>query len=105
MFEDNTKENFSILHNEKLGKQFNWKRPTAELADNQETLYLNCFPGIDYVNHYACIIESYLHMRGTINIKVIVETPSKKSIVDALLRTNLIQLPLCNIVILGTVEN
>lgn len=47
---------------EKTGKLTNWQRPTAEVIDN--TLFIKCFPGIDYVHHYASLISSYLAIKG-----------------------------------------
>jgi len=40
----------------------NWQRPTAEVVKN--VLYIKCFPGIDYVRHYASLISSYLALKG-----------------------------------------
>jgi len=51
-----------ISANEKTGKLFNWQRPAAEPRDR--TLIIKCFPGTDYVLHYALIIATYLHMTG-----------------------------------------
>lgn len=46
---------------EKRDKPFNWERPTARVAGN--TLYVECFPGYDHVEHYAEIIACYLNER------------------------------------------
>ncbi|PVI00798.1 hypothetical protein DM02DRAFT_526311 [Periconia macrospinosa] len=46
---------------EKRDKPFNWERPTARIEG--ETLYIECFPGYDHVEHYAEIIACYLKIR------------------------------------------
>ncbi len=46
---------------EKRDKPFNWERPTARVDGN--TLYLECFPGYDHIEHYAEIIAAYLKIR------------------------------------------
>ncbi|KAI9147276.1 hypothetical protein HJFPF1_13315 [Paramyrothecium foliicola] len=46
---------------EKRDKPFNWERPTARAEG--KTLYIECFPSYDHVEHYAEIIASYLKIR------------------------------------------
>ncbi|KAF2706437.1 hypothetical protein K504DRAFT_413383 [Pleomassaria siparia CBS 279.74] len=46
---------------EKIDKPFNWERPTAHV--DGDTLYIECFPGYDHVEHYAEIIACYLKIR------------------------------------------
>lgn len=46
---------------EKRDKPFNWERPTARAEG--KTLYIECFPGYDHVEHYAEIIACYLKIR------------------------------------------
>ncbi|KAK8070277.1 hypothetical protein PG994_006893 [Apiospora phragmitis] len=46
---------------EKRDKPFNWERPTARVEG--QTLYVECFPGYDHVEHYAEIIANYLKIR------------------------------------------
>jgi hypothetical protein len=46
---------------EKLDKPFNWERPTAHVKG--DTLYIECFPGYDHVEHYAEIVACYLQIR------------------------------------------
>ncbi|KAK7943864.1 uncharacterized protein PG986_012977 [Apiospora aurea] len=46
---------------EKRDKPFNWERPTARVEG--QTLYIECFPGYDHVEHYAEIIANYLKIR------------------------------------------
>ncbi|KAK3389476.1 hypothetical protein B0H63DRAFT_556625 [Podospora didyma] len=45
---------------EKRDKPFNWERPTARAEGN--TLYIECFPGYDHIEHYAEIIAGYLRI-------------------------------------------
>ncbi|KAF2734692.1 hypothetical protein EJ04DRAFT_552565 [Polyplosphaeria fusca] len=45
---------------EKRDKPFNWERPTARIDGN--TLYIECFPGYDHIEHYAEIISCYLNI-------------------------------------------
>ena len=51
------RKNSIISKKEKSGKLFNFYRPTIEF-DNKK-VYVNCYPGIDYVRHYANILASY----------------------------------------------
>jgi hypothetical protein len=48
----------TIFQGEKRDKPFNWQRPTAQIINNH--LYIECFPGYDYVEHYAEAIASFL---------------------------------------------
>ena len=45
---------------EKTDKPFNWERPTAHHDPVTNTLYIECFPGLDHLSHYAEIIPTYL---------------------------------------------
>lgn len=47
---------------EKNDKMFNWQRPTADLVAG--TLRIKCFPGRNYVLHYALIIATYLAIKN-----------------------------------------
>lgn len=94
----------SILSNEKLDKQFNWKRPTVELSDDNKTLYLNCFPGKDYIYQYANVVASYIRINMIEDVEVLAEIPKKETCINALLKTNLSSMPTSEIIILGKVE-
>ena len=94
----------SINTNEKTDKLFNWKRPTAEISQDKQTLFLNCFPGQDYLYHYASILSSYLNLHAIKNIKVSVEPLAANACANELLKTNLTEIPKCDTVILGIVE-
>jgi hypothetical protein len=58
---------------EKNDKMFNWHRPTAEIAGTE--LIVKCFPGRDYVYHYALIIATYLAMKGRFREQVRYDAP------------------------------
>ncbi|WP_326549979.1 hypothetical protein [Micromonospora sp. NBC_01813] len=60
---------------EKSDKPFNWQRPTAE-PDGDE-LVIKCYPGTEYVHHYALIIATYLSMRGRYRGQVDYEPPAE----------------------------
>jgi len=87
---------------EKKDKLFNWQRPTAHL--NDDILYIECFPGKDYVNHYHSLISTYLHFKNCSHIKVELVEPSNHQINKAILETNILELDYPDTVILGTVE-
>ncbi|KEY67072.1 hypothetical protein S7711_11512 [Stachybotrys chartarum IBT 7711] len=50
-----------VFDGEKRDKPFNWERPTARIEG--KTLYVECFPGYDHIEHYAEIIAGYLRIR------------------------------------------
>lgn len=52
----------SISTIEKKDKPFNWQRPSASFPSS-ETVQLHCFPGTDYVQHYAAITATYLSLQ------------------------------------------
>lgn len=66
-----------ISTNEKNDKPFNWQRPTADVTGEGEELVIQCFPGQDYVLHYALIIATYLSMVGRYRGQVSYELPSE----------------------------
>jgi len=47
---------------EKRDKPFNWERPTARLDPETDTLFIECFPGYDHIEHYAEIIACFLRL-------------------------------------------
>ncbi|HEY6797075.1 MAG TPA: hypothetical protein VI248_20575 [Kineosporiaceae bacterium] len=51
-----------VSSREKNDKLFNWERPTARVDGAR--LVIECFPGRDYVLHYALLIATYLTMTG-----------------------------------------
>lgn len=66
-----------ISTNEKNDKFFNWQRPTAEVRGNE--LVIKCYPGVDYVHHYALIIVTYLNMLGRYRNQVDYEIPNEST--------------------------
>lgn len=67
--------------NEKRGKLFNSKRPTLTWTDN--TAIVNCFPGFDYLFHFASVLSTYYAMTGK-PVPVLVEWPDETNCIDAL---------------------
>ncbi len=65
----------AISANEKNDKPFNWQRPTAEICGDE--LVIKCFPGLDYVRHYALIIATYLNMTGRYRGQVHYQLPGE----------------------------
>jgi hypothetical protein len=90
---------------EKSDKLFNWKRPTVELEKGNGNLFVNCFPGIDYVYHYAALIKSYFELNNIKAPEVLTDVPSKIETLNQLNRSNLREMPLTDIVIFGKVES
>jgi hypothetical protein len=67
--------------NEKNDKLFNWQRPTAE--PDGDCLVIKCFPGTDYVRHYALIIATYLSLAGRYHGQVSYELPGERTCTEA----------------------
>ena len=59
---------------EKTDKAFNWQRPTAEVSGRE--LIIKCFPGRDYVYHYALVIATYLALSDRWRDQVCFEFPN-----------------------------
>ncbi|KAL6860945.1 hypothetical protein J3F83DRAFT_748053 [Trichoderma novae-zelandiae] len=98
-----------VFRGEKADKPFNWQRPTARADGDQ--LLIECFPGLDHVQHYAEIVATYLGMlqgRGgalTDPSAVSFEPPSCSDTRTALMATNLRELPQgIDTVVLGLVH-
>lgn len=86
---------------EKNGKLFNYMRPTATMDGS--TLYINCFPGIDYVYHYGNIYNSYVSATNkTIDVRHII--PTESDCWNAIVESNLKNVPKPPTVIMGYVE-
>lgn len=86
---------------EKSGKMFNYIRPTAVIEG--ATLYINCFPGMDYVFHYGNIIKSYLALTKK-KAEVIHILPTEDECWKAIVQSELKNLPKTHTVIMGYVE-
>ena len=92
---------FGISYKEKANKLFNYIRPTAQISD--EILYLNCFPGLDYVFHYGNIIKSYLSfVHKPYNVSGIL--PSEEVCWKAIAESDLKSVSKSHTVIMGYVE-
>jgi len=88
---------------EKCDKPFNWERPTASLVDSQ-TLQIHCFPGVDYVRHYAAIIATYLSLKGRDPNAVLYTPPSQQECMQPILKSNLAEMGRVDIVKVGYVH-
>lgn len=76
-----------ISANEKNDKLFNWQRPTAEIQGGN--LIIKCFPGRDYVHHYALIIATYLSLIGRYRGQVDYELPDEHTCAEAVGRLDM----------------
>ena len=93
----------SLSSIEKNDKPFNWQRPTASHLES-ETLQLQCFPGIDYVKHYAAIIAIYLSLKGEAHDHIHYNQPTQWECLKPLLQSNLPRMGPVDIVIVGYVD-
>ena len=93
----------SLSSIEKKDKPFNWQRPTASHLES-ETLQLQCFPGIDYVKHYAAIIAIYLSLKGEAHDHIHYNQPTQWECLKPLLQSNLPRMGPVDIVIVGYVD-
>ena len=93
-----------ISPDEKHDKPFNWQRPTATELDDT-TLQLNCFPGSDYVQHYAAILATYLSLveQHTTTVRYI--CPSASDCMTQFLNSNLGNMGHIDIVVVGYVHH
>ncbi len=87
---------------EKEGKLFNFKRPTAVMSSTNQ-IELRCFPGFDYVFHYAGIVASHYQSLGH-PLRVTYTTPEKSLCRRALEASGIFKIPLARVVIMGYVE-
>ena len=88
---------------EKKDKPFNWQRPTASVVGT-ETLQLHVFPGIDYVQHYAAILATYLCSEKGQHDVVQYTLPSQHECLEPLLSSNLAEMGAVDIVVIGYVD-
>ena len=88
---------------EKTDKTFNWQRPTTSVVDPR-ILRLQCFPGVDYVKHYAAITATYLDLRGGTPGCVHYTLPSESECLQPLLNSNLSKMGPVDLVIVGYVH-
>ena len=88
---------------EKNDKPFNWQRPTVSVLGTN-TLQLHCFPGIDYVQHYAAIIATYLSLKKGQQDVVQYTLPSQHECWEPLLSSNLAEMGTVDIIVVGYVH-
>ena len=89
----------NISRYEKCGKLENWQRPTAEVYEDK--LIIKCFPGRDYVKHYASLIASYFALKGQRHDYVSYILPTEKECWDAIYDLPLEVVGDSDVVILG----
>lgn len=90
--------------NEKGDKRFNWHRPTAEILDN-DIIALNCFPGVDYVQHYAGLVATYLAANGKDSSIVQCILPTESDCLEPFIGSNLRDMGNVDIVVLGYISH
>ena len=90
-----------VSKHEKNDKLFNFKRPTAFI--DGDILYISCFPGKDYIYHYAKLIRTYLHI-NEIEKEVSYLQPSQATIEYAFKKTNIENIPNADVIIYGNVD-
>jgi hypothetical protein len=88
---------------EKQDKPFNWQRPTATIV-NATTIQINCFPGQDYVKHYAYLLANYLSLIGQNPSIVRYQIPEPSTSLRLLLESNIAHMGHTDIVIVGYVH-
>ncbi|MFH1933541.1 MAG: hypothetical protein ABIN18_18380 [Pseudomonadota bacterium] len=94
----------SLISNcEKNDKLINWQRPTAKR--NGTSLVVACFPGRDYVQHYASLIATHLALSRKNPNVVTYELPAQEATVQALLGQGLNEVPLSPTIIIGKIEH
>jgi hypothetical protein len=90
---------------EKSDKPFNFHRPTATIDGGGETLMLNCFPGRDYVRHYAALVAIYLVLSKRDPSVVCYVLPTEEDLMQLLLQSNLKEMGKPDCVIVGYVHH
>ncbi len=84
---------------EKNDKLFNWQRPTAVL--DERTLLIKCFPGRDYVRHYAAIIGTHLSLHQKDSSIVSYILPSEETCWETVIESNIRDVPSSPVAVLG----
>ncbi|SLM35610.1 Nucleoside phosphorylase domain [Lasallia pustulata] len=98
-----TSSGVNISSLEKRDKLFNWQRPTTTQIGSK-TLQLLCFPGVDYVQHYAAITATYLSLTKRDPDIVRYVNPSQRQRLEPILGSNLRKMGPVDIVIMGYVH-
>ncbi|KAM7206569.1 hypothetical protein V8F20_002695 [Naviculisporaceae sp. PSN 640] len=91
---------------EESDKKFNWHRPTTTIL-SPDRIALNCFPGLDYTEHYASLVASYLALSGQdAGIVRCVRPPADGRMCKSLLEdSNLSKMGHVDVVVLGHVDH
>ena len=89
---------------EKTDKRFNWQRPTTTIIDPMN-IQLNCFPGKDYLRHYASMIALYYKLENRACGTVQYSIPSEADSMELFFKSNLTQMGLVDIAVVGYVEH
>jgi hypothetical protein len=89
---------------EKRDKPFNWQRPTTAISD-KNVLELQCFPGRDYVEHYAAIVATYLSLNGQNPDIVRYHMPTRQQCMQPLIESNVRNMGPVDIAIIGYVHH
>ncbi|KAH8725377.1 hypothetical protein GQ44DRAFT_707001 [Phaeosphaeriaceae sp. PMI808] len=92
-----------VAVNEKTDKPFNWQRPTTH-KPREDVLELLCFPGLDYVEHYAAIVATYLSLKQKSTDVVSHHLPTPFQRMEPLVNSNLKNMGQVDVAILGYVH-
>lgn len=95
----------SVVGREKMDKPFNWMRPTAKRVG--ENLHIQCFPGVDHVEHYGALLTAYLRLTRKDGEWERVETRpvAEGDTIQALrAQTNILALPRADVIVTGLVH-
>ncbi|TGO55952.1 hypothetical protein BCON_0084g00200 [Botryotinia convoluta] len=94
-----------IYNGEKTDKSFNYQRPTATILEAGK-LRINCFPGRDYVKHYANIVATHLAIEGKDPGIVKIQLPQENAGYEEFMKSNLRGLAgdKTNLVIVGSIQ-
>ena len=84
---------------EKNDKPFNYHRPTAETLDDG-TVVLKCYPGRDYVRHYAALAETWVRITNQ-DREVRYVLPTEQKCWDTLENSNIGEVPVSDVAIIG----
>ena len=88
---------------EKRDKLFNWHRPTATIL-GPGVLALNCFPGVDYTEHYASLVATYLALTGQNPALVKCQMPEPSRCREIFRTSNLKELGDVDVMVIGYVD-
>lgn len=88
-----------ISAKEKPDTKYNWQKPTAYQEGNQLTIC--CFPGRDYVRHYASLISTHLALNGKNPAIVEYAYPTDTDSWNAVQGIDLSHIPEKNLLIVG----